>query len=203
MTEAKWLVLVGLLGFLVEPKFVQILLTVAGLPLGLAPRGTGPARGNSSHRMNRTTEQPLPRRNAMAETSTLAQGSGEQGAAGQAQDKAKEVASQAQDRAREAAGEARGRLRDQVDTRSTDLGERVGSSAGEARSVADELRKQGKDTPARYVEQGGRSGGAARRLSPAERRRHDPARRRGLPGGAIRGRWRPAAFCSASPPRGC
>jgi hypothetical protein len=91
----------------------------------------------------------------MAETaaSTLAQGSGEQGAAGQAQDKAKEVASQAQDRAREAAGEARGRIRDQVDTRSTELGERVGSSAGEARSVADELRKQGKDTPARHVEQ--------------------------------------------------
>ena len=91
----------------------------------------------------------------MAETatSTLAQGSGEQDAAGQAQDKAKEVASQAQDKAREAAGQARGQLRDQVDTRSTQLGERVGSSAGDARTVADELRKQGKDTPARYVDQ--------------------------------------------------
>jgi hypothetical protein len=84
---------------------------------------------------------------------TLAQGSGEQSTAGQAQDKAKDVASQAQDKAREAAGQARGRVREQVDQRSTEVGERIGSSAGDARSVADELRKQGKDTPARYVEQ--------------------------------------------------
>jgi hypothetical protein len=63
------------------------------------------------------------------------------------------VASQAQDKAKEAAGEARGRVREEVDRRSTDIGGRVGSSAGDARSVADELRKQGKDTPARYVEQ--------------------------------------------------
>jgi ElaB/YqjD/DUF883 family membrane-anchored ribosome-binding protein len=69
------------------------------------------------------------------------------------QGKAKEVASQAQDKAREAAGEARGRVREQVDQRSTELGQRVTSNAGDARSVADELRKQGKDAPARYVEQ--------------------------------------------------
>jgi len=79
--------------------------------------------------------------------------SGDQGSVGEAQDKAKEVASQAQDRAREVAGEARGRLRGQVDERSTQLGERVGSGAGDARSVAEELRKQGKDAPARYVDQ--------------------------------------------------
>jgi ElaB/YqjD/DUF883 family membrane-anchored ribosome-binding protein len=66
---------------------------------------------------------------------------------------ATEVASQAQDRAREAAGQARGRMRDQVDQRSTEIGERVGGTAGDARSVAEELRKQGKDAPARYVEQ--------------------------------------------------
>jgi hypothetical protein len=63
------------------------------------------------------------------------------------------VASQAQDKAKEAAGEARGRVREEVDRRSTEVGGRVGSSAGDARSVAEELRKQGKDTPARYVEQ--------------------------------------------------
>jgi hypothetical protein len=63
------------------------------------------------------------------------------------------VASQAQDKAKEAAGEARGRVREEVDRRSTDIGGRVGSSAGDARSVAEELRNQGKDTPARYVEQ--------------------------------------------------
>ena len=63
------------------------------------------------------------------------------------------IASQAQDKAKEAAGEARGRVREEVDRRSTEIGGRVGSSAGDARSVAEELRKQGKDTPARYVEQ--------------------------------------------------
>ena len=66
--------------------------------------------------------------------------------AADAQDKAKEVASQAQDK-------ARGRVRDEVDRRSTEVGEQVGGTAGDARSVADELRKQGKDTPARYVAQ--------------------------------------------------
>jgi hypothetical protein len=66
---------------------------------------------------------------------------------------ATEVASQAQDRAREAAGQARGRMRDEVDRRSTEIGERVGGGAGDARSVAEELRKQGKDAPARLVEQ--------------------------------------------------
>jgi ElaB/YqjD/DUF883 family membrane-anchored ribosome-binding protein len=84
---------------------------------------------------------------------TTEPGAGDQGTVGQAQDKAKEVASQAQDKAREAAGEARGRLRDGVDERSTRIGERVGAGAGDARSVAEELRKQGKDAPARYVEQ--------------------------------------------------
>jgi hypothetical protein len=69
------------------------------------------------------------------------------------QGKAKEVASQAQDKAREAAGEARGRLREQVDRRSTELGQQVASNASDARSVAEELRNQGKDGPARYVAQ--------------------------------------------------
>jgi ElaB/YqjD/DUF883 family membrane-anchored ribosome-binding protein len=63
------------------------------------------------------------------------------------------IASQAQDKAKEAAGEARGRVREEVDRRSTEVGGRVGSSASDARSVAEELRKQGKDTPARYVDQ--------------------------------------------------
>jgi hypothetical protein len=63
------------------------------------------------------------------------------------------VAAQAQDKAREAADEARGRLRNEVDRRSTELGERVGSGAGDARSVAEQLRNQGKDAPARYVDQ--------------------------------------------------
>jgi ElaB/YqjD/DUF883 family membrane-anchored ribosome-binding protein len=73
--------------------------------------------------------------------------------AGQAQDKAREVVGQAPDRAREAAGQARGRVSQEVDRRSSQAGEQVSSNASDARSVADELRKQGRDAPARYVEQ--------------------------------------------------
>ena len=73
--------------------------------------------------------------------------------AGQAQDKAREAAAQGQDKAREAADQARGRVSQEVDRRSTQAGEQVSSNASDARSVADELRKQGKDAPARYVEQ--------------------------------------------------
>jgi ElaB/YqjD/DUF883 family membrane-anchored ribosome-binding protein len=40
-----------------------------------------------------------------------------------------------------------------VERRSTHAGEQVSSSASDARSVADELRKQGKDAPAHYVQQ--------------------------------------------------
>jgi hypothetical protein len=69
------------------------------------------------------------------------------------QEKAREVAGQAQDKAREAAGQARGRMSQEVDRRSTQAGEQVASNAGDGRSVAEELRKQGKDTLARYVEQ--------------------------------------------------
>jgi hypothetical protein len=69
------------------------------------------------------------------------------------QEKAREVAGQAQDKAREAAGQARGRMSHEVDRRSTQAGEQVSSGASDARSVVDELRKQGKDKPARYVEQ--------------------------------------------------
>jgi ElaB/YqjD/DUF883 family membrane-anchored ribosome-binding protein len=71
----------------------------------------------------------------------------------QATDKAKAVADKAHERMGEATDQARGRLRDQVDQRSTEAGERVQSMAVDTRSVADELRRQGKDAPARYVEQ--------------------------------------------------
>jgi ElaB/YqjD/DUF883 family membrane-anchored ribosome-binding protein len=71
----------------------------------------------------------------------------------QTQEKAREVAGQAQEKARDAAGQARGRASEEVDRRSTQAGEQVTSNAGDARSVAEELRKQGKEKPARYVEQ--------------------------------------------------
>jgi hypothetical protein len=89
----------------------------------------------------------------MSDTPQTISREGGNGAAETAQDKAKEAAAQAQDKAREAAGHARGRVQDQVDQRSTQLGEQVRSGASDARSIAEQLRNQGKQTPARYVEQ--------------------------------------------------
>jgi ElaB/YqjD/DUF883 family membrane-anchored ribosome-binding protein len=67
--------------------------------------------------------------------------------------KAEEVADGAQQQIGEARGRAREQVRDQVNRRSSEASERVRSAAGDARSVAEERRRQGKDTPARYAEQ--------------------------------------------------
>jgi broad specificity phosphatase PhoE len=65
---------------------------------------------------------------------------------GQAQERA-------QEKAKEVAGEAKSRLRDQVDQRSTQAGQQLSSAADDVRSVAEQFRAQGKDTPARYADQ--------------------------------------------------
>ena len=59
----------------------------------------------------------------------------------------------AKDKAQEVAGQAKTRVRDQVDQRSTEAGHRVGSTAQDVRSISEELRKQGKDQPAKVAEQ--------------------------------------------------
>jgi len=78
---------------------------------------------------------------------------GETSTAEQVKEQVAEKAQVAQERAGQATQQARGRLRDQVDQRSTQAGERLAGSAADARSVAEELRLKGKDTPARLVEQ--------------------------------------------------
>jgi hypothetical protein len=60
---------------------------------------------------------------------------------------------QAKEKAQEGAQQAKRSVRDQVDQRSTEAGHRVGSTAGDIRSVGEELRKQGKDQPAKLAEQ--------------------------------------------------
>jgi hypothetical protein len=75
------------------------------------------------------------------------------GAEGSTTDQVKEKAQVAQDKARGAMGQARGRISDQVDQRSTQAGERVAGTASDVRSIADELRNQGKDAPAKLAEQ--------------------------------------------------
>jgi hypothetical protein len=80
-------------------------------------------------------------------------GGGAESATDQAKERVAQQAQVAQDRARGATEQARSRFRDQVDQRSTQAGERLGGTAADVRSVADELRRQGKDGPARMVEQ--------------------------------------------------
>jgi len=60
---------------------------------------------------------------------------------------------QAKEKAQEGAQQAKRTVSQQVDQRSTQAGERVGSTAQDIRSVSEELRKQGKDQPAKLAEQ--------------------------------------------------
>jgi len=59
---------------------------------------------------------------------------------------------QAKNKVAESQAQAQEKLREQIDRRSTKAGETVAGTAGDLRSVGEELRKQGKDTPARYAD---------------------------------------------------
>jgi hypothetical protein len=69
------------------------------------------------------------------------------------QDRVEDVKGQAQEKVQEVSGQAKDRVREQVDQRSTQAGERVATAAQDARSVGDELRRQGKDQPARLADE--------------------------------------------------
>jgi hypothetical protein len=71
----------------------------------------------------------------------------------QVKDQVRDKAQVAQDKAGAMAGQARGRLREQIDQRSTQAGDEIRSTAHQVRSLAEQLRGQGKDMPARLVEQ--------------------------------------------------
>ena len=66
---------------------------------------------------------------------------------------AEQAKEKAQETAQQAAGQARGQLRTQVDQRSTQAGEKVSGTADDVRSIAQQLREQGKDQPAKLAEQ--------------------------------------------------
>jgi hypothetical protein len=72
---------------------------------------------------------------------------------GGAAEKAQEVAGQAKEKAGEAKEQASSKLREQVDQRSSQAGEQVATTASDLKSVGEELRKQGKDTPAKLADQ--------------------------------------------------
>jgi hypothetical protein len=71
----------------------------------------------------------------------------------QVKDQVRDKAQVAQEKAQGALGQARSQLRDQVDQRSTQAGDQVHSVAKDVRNVAEQLRDQGRDTPARVVAQ--------------------------------------------------
>jgi hypothetical protein len=88
----------------------------------------------------------------MSQTDTSAtEGIGQAGEA--AKEQARQVGQQAAEKGREAADAARGRARQQVDQRSTQAGEQLSTIAGDTRTVGEELRKQGKEQPAKIAEQ--------------------------------------------------
>lgn len=66
---------------------------------------------------------------------------------------ATDVREQAQEKAQEVASKTSDRARAQVDQRSTELGQRVGSTADDIRTIGQQLRDQGKDQPAKLAEQ--------------------------------------------------
>ncbi|HEX8854906.1 MAG TPA: hypothetical protein VF752_04835 [Thermoleophilaceae bacterium] len=80
-------------------------------------------------------------------------GPDDQGAGEKAKETAQQAAGQAQEKAQEVAGQARGRVREQVDQRSSQVGRQLSQSAQDARSIGEQLRRQGKDGPARLADQ--------------------------------------------------
>ena len=88
----------------------------------------------------------------MGQTDTApTEGVGQAGEA--AKEQARQVSQQAAEKGREAADQARGRAREQVDQRSTQAGEQLSAVAQDTRTVGEELRKQGKEQPAKIAEQ--------------------------------------------------
>jgi ElaB/YqjD/DUF883 family membrane-anchored ribosome-binding protein len=71
----------------------------------------------------------------------------------QVQQQAQQVAQQAKQTAQKATGKAQERMRSELNTRSAQAGGQIQSTADDLRSVGEELRKQGKDAPARFAEQ--------------------------------------------------
>lgn len=70
----------------------------------------------------------------------------------QAQEKLREGADAAKEQAANVTQQAQARARDEVETRTTDAGDRLKDGAGDARSMAEHLRSEGKDGPAKLVE---------------------------------------------------
>ena len=78
----------------------------------------------------------------------MAQSTSQMGQGSQVKDKVQGLAGQAGDQVQQAAGQAQEQVKSQVDQRSTEMGERIGSTAHDLRTVAKELRNSDKEQPA-------------------------------------------------------
>ncbi|WP_205697452.1 hypothetical protein [Conexibacter sp. SYSU D00693] len=85
----------------------------------------------------------------MAQTDTQARFSRDDGG----ESTAEQAQQQAQQAAQQGAEKAKGALRTQVEQRSTTAGQQISSQAGDARQVAEQLREQGKEGPAKLADQ--------------------------------------------------
>jgi hypothetical protein len=90
----------------------------------------------------------------MATDQTLDPHRTDSSAAEQVQQQAQQVAQQAKEATQKATSKAQERMRSELDTRTARAGGQIQSTAEDLRSVGEELRKQGKDTPARLADQG-------------------------------------------------
>ena len=87
----------------------------------------------------------------MTETATAGVGPAGQSTTDQAKDKVQEAAEQVQQKAVEVKGQAGDRVRRELDVRSTDAGEQLSLTANAMRRSGDQLRSDGKETPAKVV----------------------------------------------------
>jgi gas vesicle protein len=88
-----------------------------------------------------------------ASTTSSSPGSGGGDVKEQAQEKAQQVKEQATQQAHHVAGQVKSRVGTEVDRRSTEAGHQVSQQSSDLRSVAQQLRADGKDGPARMVDQ--------------------------------------------------
>ena len=98
--------------------------------------------------MAQTTEDSVPSTHAAGGT----EGKEEQTKA-EMQERTEQAKDQAKEKAQEVGSRAQSAIREQVDTRSTEAGHKVTATAGDIGAVGDELRKQGREAPARFAEQ--------------------------------------------------
>lgn len=81
------------------------------------------------------------------------QGSGASGVTEQARDQVQQVAGQATEKLQQASGQVGDRVKQEVDSRSSQAGAQIGSTANSLRAVSKELRNQGEETPAKLADQ--------------------------------------------------